>query len=214
MKLALFDLDGTLVDRAAAYPEAIATLSHDHGYGPDIEAWLLAELADHAERSDFERLRSAFPIRESADHLWRVYVDRMANAVTCRPAVLDSLARLKDAGWSVGVATNGASDVQRAKVRATGLADLIDGIAASGDIDVRKPDRRLFELAAARCGTQLTPGDWMTGDNPASDIAGGHDAGLRTIWVRGRAWPDGLTTPHHTVDDVIHAVDYLLANSE
>ncbi|MFD0307149.1 HAD family hydrolase [Streptomyces sp. NPDC127119] len=214
MRLALFDLDGTLIDRTAAFADAIASLSHDHGYGPDIEHWLLTELADRADRSDFDRLAATFELSESAGHLWRVYVDRMAAAVTCRPAVLASLTRLKDAGWSIGVATNGASDIQRAKIRATGLAELIDGIAASGDIDLRKPDARLFELAAARCGTQLTPGDWMTGDDPLTDIAGGYNAGLRAIWVRGRPWPEGLATPHHTVDDVTEAVDHLLTHSE
>lgn len=210
MKLAIFDLDGTLVDRSGAFADAVTSLSNDHGYGPEIEQWLLTELADHAERADFDRLRAAFPVVESADHLWRVYIDRMASSVHCRPAVLTSLERLREAGWSVGVATNGASDIQRAKIHATGLADLIDGIAASGDIDIRKPDSRLFELAAARCGTQLSPGDWMTGDNPETDIVGGNDAGLRTIWVTGRPWPDGLVTPHHTVDDVVDAIGYLL----
>ncbi|MFI8234965.1 HAD family hydrolase [Streptomyces sp. NPDC085900] len=213
MRFALFDLDGTLVDRHSAVADAIATLSHDHGYGPEIEDWLLIELADRADRSDFDRLRSTFQLNESAEHLWRVYVDRMAAAVRCRPEVLASLQQLKDAGWSIGVATNGSSDIQRAKVRATGLADLIDGIAASGDIDVRKPDPQLFELAAARCGTQLTPDDWMTGDNPETDIAGGYKAGLRTIWVRGCPWPDRLTIPHHTVDDVTAAIDYLLTET-
>ncbi|MET7731971.1 HAD family hydrolase [Streptomyces sp. NPDC005402] len=210
MKLAIFDLDGTLVDRSGAFAEAITSLSNDHGYGPEIEQWLLTELADQAERGDFDRLRATFPVAESADHLWRVYIDRMSSSVHCRPAVLSSLERLKEAGWSIGVATNGASDIQRAKIHATGLADLIDGMAASGDVDIRKPDPRLFELAAARCGTQLSPGDWMTGDNPETDIVGGHDAGLRTIWVTGRPWPAGLVTPHHTVDDVVAAIGYLL----
>ncbi|GGX85091.1 HAD family hydrolase [Streptomyces minutiscleroticus] len=213
MRLALFDLDGTLVDRRSAFTDAIAELSHDHGYGPEIERWLLTELADRADRHDFVRLRDTFRLGEDPDHLWRVYVDRMADSVTCRPAVLDSLTRLREAGWSIGVATNGASDIQRAKVHATGLSGLIDGMAASGDIDVRKPDPRLFELAAARCGTQLTPGDWMTGDNPETDIAGGHRAGLRAIWVRGRPWPEDLATPHHTVGDVPEAVDHLLSHS-
>lgn len=213
MRLALFDLDGTLVDRSAAFADAIAALVHDHAYGPEIERWLLTELADRADRSDFDRLRTVFSINESAEHLWRVYIDRMAASVQCRPAVLAALGQLKKEGWSIGVATNGASDIQRAKVRATGLADAIDGIAASGDIDVRKPDARLFELAAARCGTQLTPGDWMIGDNPDTDIAGGYNAGLRVIWVRGRPWPDGLTTPHAAVDDVTDAIDYLLTHA-
>ncbi|MFE2586685.1 HAD family hydrolase [Streptomyces sp. NPDC059378] len=213
MRLVLFDLDGTLVDRHSAVSEAIADLSHDHAYSPEIEHWLLTELADRADRSDFDRLRAQFRLPESTDHLWRVYVDRMAAAVTCRPSVISNLKRLKAEGWSIGVATNGASDIQRAKIRATGLADLIDGIAASGDIDVRKPNSIIFELAAARCGTRLTPSDWMIGDNPETDIAGGAAAGLRTIWVRGRPWPENLTTPHHTVDNVTDAIDYLLATT-
>ncbi|MEU1568623.1 HAD family hydrolase [Streptomyces mirabilis] len=213
MRLALFDLDGTLVDRRSAFGDAVADLSRSHGLGPDVEHWLLTELADRASIEDFARVREIFNIDETAGELWRAYVDRMAAAVTCRPAVLDSLARLKAASWSIGVATNGASDIQRAKIHATGLADLIDGIAASGDIDVRKPDQRLFELAAARCGTQISRGHWMVGDTPENDIVGGYKAGLRTIWVRGRPWPETLSVPHHSVDDVTDAIDYLLTHA-
>ncbi|MEU8651615.1 HAD family hydrolase [Streptomyces sp. NPDC048737] len=195
MRLALLDLDGTPVDRTSALADAVADLCHDHAYGPGIERWPLTQLADHAERSDFARLRAAFGPGESADHLWRVYVDRMAAAVTCRPAVLNGPARPRERGWSVGVATNGSSDIQRAEVGATGLADLVDGIGAWGDIAVRKPDPRLFELAAARCGTRIGAGDRMTGDAPENDVRGGHRAGLRTIRVTGRPWPEGLTAP-------------------
>ncbi|MFJ3223330.1 HAD family hydrolase [Streptomyces sp. NPDC086783] len=213
MRLALFDLDGTLVDRRSAFAEAVADLTRTHGYGPDVEHWMLTHLADRGCPEDFARLREVFNLDESAAGLWRAYIDRMTAAVTCRPAVLDSLARLRDASWTVGVVTNGPSDIQRAKIHATGLADLVDGIAASGDIDVRKPDPRLFELAAARCGTQLSRDDWMIGDDPENDIAGGYKAGLQPIWVRGMTWPDDLAVPHHSVDDVTQAIDYLLTHS-
>ncbi|MFI6811893.1 HAD family hydrolase [Nonomuraea sp. NPDC050328] len=48
----------------------------------------------------------------------------------------------------------------------------------SGLEGVRKPDPRLFELAAQRCG-----GGWMVGDDLTADIQGAAAAGLRTIWV-------------------------------
>lgn len=198
-RLALFDLDGTLVDRQAAYSDAVAGLCRDHALGPAAEQWLLARLADRANTSDFKELVARFGLAESADRLWQEYADRMAAAVTCRAAILEGLAGLRAEAWTIGIATNGASDIQRAKLAATGIEGLVDGVAVSGDMEIRKPDRRLFELAAERCGLRLADGGWMIGDNPVADIGGGHQAGLHTIWLRGRPWPDALPAAHHTV---------------
>ncbi|MGR6975187.1 HAD family hydrolase [Streptomyces cynarae] len=211
MGLALFGLDGTLVQRGRLVRAALSALSRDHGYGPDIEQWLLAELSDRAEPKDFDRLRAAFPIKEDAEYLWRVFLARTAASVRRSPAVLHALVRLKAAGWSAGIVTNGPSDLQRAKVQAAGLADLVDGIAVSGDIDVHAPDPRLFELAAARCGTRLGPGDWMIGVDLETDLIGGHKAGLQTIWVGGEASLDDVPLPHHAAPDVAQAVDHVLS---
>lgn len=180
-RLALFDLDGTLVDRHTAFTDAIAGLCAHHKYGADIKRWLLTELAERAHADDFGRLCSTFALSESAGHLWQDYVDRMAASVTCRPAVLKGLTRLRSDGWTIGIVTNGASDIQRAKLAATGITKLTDGIAVSGDLEVRKPDGRLFHLAATRCRARLTDGGWMIGDNPSADIGGGHRVGLGTI---------------------------------
>lgn len=214
-RLVFFDLDGTLADRQSALSDAVTGLSHSHALSPDAEQWLRMELADRANASDFAVLRDAFDLNVSAADLWKEYVDLMAAAVTCRPEVLDGLARLRAAAWTIGVITNGASDIQRAKLAGAGLAPLVDGAVASGDLEeVRKPDRRLFELAAARCGANLEDGGWMIGDNPTGDIGGGHQAGLRTIWLRGRPWPDGMPAAHHVVDDVTDAITILLNERE
>ncbi|MFE2337334.1 HAD family hydrolase [Streptomyces coelicoflavus] len=214
MPLALFDLDNTLVDRQSAYGDAVSTLCRRRTLGTEVEQWLLTELADRANLSNFVRLRALFDVDAPADGLWREYIDLIAAAVSCRPAVLEGLTRLRDVGWTIGVITNGAGDIQRAKLAGTGLANLVDGVAASGDLEIRKPDRRLFELGAARCGVTLADGGWMVGDNPTGDIGGGQQAGLRTIWLRGRPWPDELAAPHHVVDDVTDAITILLAETE
>ncbi|MEU9471260.1 HAD family hydrolase [Streptomyces avermitilis] len=213
-RLALFDLDGTLVDRQAAFSDAVADLCHTHSFTPDIEHWLLTELADRANAADFTRLHDTFDLAVPGTQLWQEYVGLMAAAVTRRREVLEDLARLRAAAWTIGIVTNGASDIQRAKLSATGLADLVDGVAVSGDQEIRKPDVRLFELAASRCGVHLADGGWMIGDNPAGDIGGGHQVGLRTIWLRGRPWPDNLRAAHHIVDDVTDALAILLNETE
>ncbi|WP_241779279.1 HAD family hydrolase [Streptomyces rimosus] len=206
----LFDLDGTLIDRQAAFSDAVTELCRNHAYGPDIQQWLRTELVERANRDDFTRLRDRFGLREPAGQLWQEYVDLIATAATCRPHVLEGLARLRAAAWTIGIVTNGASDIQRAKVAATGLAGLVDGIAVSGDHGVRKPDRRLFALAADRCGRRLADGGGMIGDHPVGDIGGGHQAGLRPIWLRGRPWPEELAAADHTVDDITDAIAILL----
>ena len=214
MPLAFFDLDGTLVDRQTATLDAISVLCQRRRYSAAIEQRLRADLIDRANPSDFTRLQDTFGLETSGADLWQEYVDLMSSAVSCQAEVLESLVRLRGAGWTIGIVTNGASDVQRAKLAGTGLTPLIDGVAASGDLEIRKPDRRLFELGAARCGVSLANGGWMVGDNPTSDVGGGHQAGLRTIWLRGRPWPDGLPAAHHVVDDVTDAITILLAETE
>ncbi|WP_327687065.1 HAD family hydrolase [Streptomyces sp. NBC_00467] len=213
-RLALFDLDGTLADRQSALSDAVTGLCHAYALAPDAEQWLRIELVDRANAVDFVRLREVFDLEVPATRLWQEYVDLMAAAVTCRPEVLEGLARLRAAAWTIGVITNGASDIQRAKLAATGLLDLVDGVAVSGDLEIRKPDLRLFELAAFRCGVDLAGGGWMVGDNPAGDIGGAHEAGLRTIWLRGRPWPAGLPAAHHAVEDVTDAIAILLNETE
>jgi putative hydrolase of the HAD superfamily len=213
-RLALFDLDGTLADRQSALSDAVTGLCRSRALSTDAEQWLRTELADRATAGDFVRLRDTFGLAVAAADLWQEYVDLMAAAVTCRPEVLEGLARLRAAAWTIGVITNGAGDIQRAKLASTGLADMVDGVAASGDLEIRKPDRRLFELAATRCGASLADGGWMVGDNPIGDIGGGHQADLRTIWLRGRPWPEALPAAHHVVDDVTDAITILLAETE
>ncbi|MEV5982820.1 HAD family hydrolase [Streptomyces sp. NPDC052114] len=213
-RLVLFDLDGTLADRQAALSDALTRLCQTRSLTPDAEQWLRIELADRANAAAFTRLREAFDLAVPAAQLWQEYVGLMAAAVTCRPEVLEGLARLRAAAWTIGVITNGASDIQRAKLAGTGLANLVDGVAASGDLEIRKPDLRLFQLAASRCGVSLANGGWMVGDNPAGDVGGGHQAGLRTIWLRGRPWPNGLPAANHVVDDVTDAITILLNETE
>ncbi|MEU9647232.1 HAD family hydrolase, partial [Streptomyces sp. NPDC048188] len=52
---------------------------------------------------------------------------------------------------------------------------------------------------------------WLT---ETGDIGGGQRAGLRTIWLRGRSWPDEVPAAHHVVDDVTEAITILLNETE
>ncbi|MEV0198446.1 HAD family hydrolase [Nonomuraea sp. NPDC050691] len=161
----------------------------------------------------FQRVRERFSLPEPVEELWGEYRAALPRLVVCREPVLRALEGLREAGWRVGVVTNGMADNQLGKIRHSGLAERVDGWAISGAEGVRKPDSRLFEIAAERCGVGLDGGGWVVGDDPVKDVEGGRAAGLRTVWVdRGvQAWPSGLAAPGHVVADVEGAVGVITA---
>jgi HAD superfamily hydrolase (TIGR01549 family) len=208
-RLALFDLDNTLIDRDAAFHrwarEYLAVRGADDDFG-----WLVElDASGYCPREVvFAALRERFGDDEPLDQRWARYNERMAQLVTIRPAVLAALDRMRAAGWRVGIVTNGVPRGQLAKVTAVGLLDHVDACVVSGAEGFHKPDVRLFEIASQRCGVSLVDGGWMVGDTRHADIWGGAQAGLRTIWIRSASAPAGVE-PDHVVDDVLAAFEIL-----
>ncbi|MCF1595242.1 HAD family hydrolase [Streptomyces muensis] len=212
--LVLFDLDNTLVDRRGALDDWAAEFASRHGLEDEGRAYVLGVLAERAYPATFDVIRTRYGLPMSTAELWRVYCTDIAALVSCPAEVLDGLVELRAAGWRVGVATNGAVDIQRAKLRATGIAERVDGVFVSEEAGARKPQTRHFAMAAARCGTVLGDGGWMVGDNPVNDIGGGRSVGLHTIWIGDdRSWPPDHPGPDHTVPRARAAIDLLLLHA-
>ncbi|MEU0208372.1 HAD family hydrolase [Streptomyces canus] len=210
----LFDLDNTLVDRRGTLVDWAVEFTARHRLADEEQAYVLSMVAERAYPCTFDAIRIRYRLPTSTAELWRAYCTDIAALVSCPTEVLDGLDELRAAGWRVGVATNGAVDIQRAKLRAAGIAERVDGVFVSGEADARKPQTRHFALAAARCGTVLGDGGWMVGDNPVNDIGGGRTAGLSTIWIgNDRSWPPNDPGPDHTVPHARAAIDLLLLHS-
>jgi putative hydrolase of the HAD superfamily len=209
--LALFDLDNTLIDRLAGFKRWAAEFAAGLGLEEAAVDWLVALDADGSVpmRTFFGRVRERFGLAEPADELWRAYRARLPFLVSCPDEALAGLDRLRAAGWAVGIVTNGMTDNQTGKIRRTGLAGRVDGWAISDAEGVRKPDARLFEIGAERCGASLG-GGWMVGDDPGKDIAGGRGAGLRTIWIDRGLAGGPVPVADHVVTDVVAAIGVLM----
>ncbi|MFJ9802856.1 HAD family hydrolase [Streptomyces wuyuanensis] len=209
--LVLFDLDNTLVDRQLALARWATSFRARYGLSHEDEAWLANLLAERAVPNHFEVIRLRFQLVESGTDLWDRYCADIAAAVRCPSGVLEGLEALRAGGWRIGIATNGQTDVQWAKLRATGIADRVDAVCVSEEAGARKPEPALFAEAVRRCGGV---GDgiqaWMVGDSAVKDVGGGQGAGLRTIWVdHGSTWPQELPGPDHRVPDAHAAMDLL-----
>ena len=157
----------------------------------------------------FNKVRNRFALPEPVDELWSRYRQRMPYLVHCRPEVMDGLSRLRASGWKVAIVTNGTADNQLAKIQRTGLAEAVDAYVLSGLEGIRKPDVKLFEVAAQRCGMALEDGGWMVGDHLVADIGGGQAAGLRTIWIDRGPGGGHDHSADHVVTDVLQAMEIL-----
>lgn len=213
-RLALFDLDNTLISLAGAFRLFVAEFAQQHGLEAADLAWFAeAGESGYLNRAElFEAVRSRCGLGASSTDLLTHYRARMPELVRCEPEVFAGLADLRVAGWRLGIVTNGNVGNQQAKVDLTGLAAAVDAVCVSEGVGIRKPDPRIFRLAIERAGCSADGGGWMVGDNAEADIEGGRAAGLRTIWVAGRAdaeWPRASEGPDHIVESVVEAISLL-----
>ncbi|MCU1498901.1 MAG: putative methyltransferase [Acidimicrobiales bacterium] len=216
-----FDADDTLWDFTAAMwagldialaagravdPEAVSRLTAEELHG------LRDRLADEAEASG-ERHRLAEIRRRSfvlalegtgraadasatADVMADAYFAHRHDEVALHPEVVRVVDELAGR-YVLGLVTNGNTDAER-----SGLAGRFDFRLAADDIGIRKPDRRMFTMAAAAAGCH--PAELVyVGDDLDKDVAASQAAGCRAVWLNrtGADRPPSIE-PDATITDL------------
>lgn len=188
MPLVAFDLDGTLVDQARAAQEWIEEVAAKWGLPSDAVVSISTALAERRPKDELlEHVVSVWSLPLSGRELWAAYRRRLPELVQCSEEDKDALRRLRDAGWLLGIVTNGMIDNQEGKIRNTGLAEIVDGWVISAEVGVRKPNPAIFQALAHRLGCPLD--GWMIGDSIEDDVHGGAAVGLRTAWISATGLP-------------------------
>jgi putative hydrolase of the HAD superfamily len=189
----LVDLDDTLVDRSGVIREWAARVAQGHPAEESLEDWLVEWDRDSdgvRDRRDFLRgVRTRLGLTASVDQLLQRWPQEFGNHYRLDQATRTVLRSTRRRGIPVVIVTNGLTAHQEAKLDALNARDVVDGWVISEQVGVRKPDRRIFEVAAESVGHPLD-GSWMIGDNPTADIGGAANAGLNSVWVNrhGRIW--------------------------
>jgi putative hydrolase of the HAD superfamily len=209
-------LDNTLLDRAGAF----------RAWGKGFLAQVGASDydLDWLDAADADGLTSGWDLADAIRERYRLRISSLDLVTEIRegllahlrldPLVAFALRIASDAGWLPVVVTNGDSRVQTEKMVRTGLVKHIDGYVVSEDVGVRKPNPRIFAIAADRIGHRLS-GAWLIGDSPEVDIGGANALGIPSVWIRrGRTWPDQRFAPTRTCDGVIEALAAVLATKQ
>lgn len=188
----LFDLDETLHARAPSivrfarwlYAEASLEL-------PEAEFVTTVLKRDERGRRPTEGLytwlASRFDLGKTAEEVVGAYRNTAWQRPVLYPDAKETLRRLRP--LRLGIVTNGGESAQTAKIANSGLDTLTDAVAISGVLDMRKPEPAIFNEICDRLG--VAPACCvMVGDSPELDVAGGRNAGMRTIWVERGPWPE------------------------
>jgi HAD superfamily hydrolase (TIGR01549 family) len=210
--LALFDLDNTLADRAAAFDRWIEIFVQRFALDTEAVTWLLSTDGDGMTprslllRGAIEEFNLATTLEELEEWHARSYIECFER----ESQSIDAVLALKDAGWKVAVVTNGPTEQQMAKLRQTELEPVVDAVVVSEALGVSKPEAGIFREPARRCDSELT--GWMVGDSPSADIVGAARCGLHTIWMsRGREWPTSGPSPDVIASSIPEAAAFLLS---
>lgn len=202
----LLDLDDTLLDGssfpqtvtrtcrelAKLRPELDAILLQDanhavfSAYGPErFDAWTLgrlsgARLTEEAWRRTLEAC--GFSDDELVQFAAETHLRFAWDSYQPFPDVAKLINAVREARVPVALVTNGASDTQRNKIEAMGIADLFSAFSISGATGVAKPDARAFTVVLEALGVSGKH-VWHVGDSLATDVAGANSAGLTSVWL-------------------------------
>lgn len=186
-RVLLCDLDGTLIDTAADLAAALNHLLHELGYPRQSEARVRQHVGMGAARLIERAMADAGrrpPPRELANLVARflTYYERSPAAESRPyPGVTETLARLRERGWTLGVCTNKPQAPSEIILRELGLSELFAVVAGGDRFPVRKPDGGhilgMLDLIGA------DPEDAVLVGDSRPDALAARDAGVPVVLV-------------------------------
>lgn len=213
----LFDLDHTLFDSHTSEAKAFESTMQSVGVESTLDVFAVYDRLNRALWRDVESgsiSPNEVKVRRFEQLLAEVGAsgDPVEMGATFVRGLADN-GELYDGAWQllVGLAatcrlalvTNGIGSVQRGRLVRLGLDDVFEVVSISGELGWSKPNRAIFDYTLDAMGVSECESVVMIGDSLDSDIRGGINAGLDTIWYNPAevaSREDTIST--HTVSDL------------
>lgn len=113
------------------------------------------------------------------------------------PDAMPALEALR--GHKLAILSNGSPDMLQPLVTASGLDRVLDAVLSVAEVNIFKPDPRVYQIAVDRLGVPKEAIGFVSSN--CWDACGAKSFGFRTCWInRGGAPLDALdVTPDHTI---------------
>ena len=213
----LFDLDDTLFDFHKAEKIALTKTLVHFGIDPTEETlalystinaahWKRLELGEISrEEGKVGRYRELFktigvecdPVKATAYYESMLAIGHyfMPGA----PELLEELYRK----YRLYIVSNGTAKVQEGRIGSSGIAKYMDGIFISQILGANKPDKHFFDICFAEIPDFSLSETVIIGDSLSSDIKGGINAGITTVWFNPKGIEnDSDIKPDYTIKEL------------
>lgn len=117
---------------------------------------------------------------------WKTYESNISNCGFVLDGAIELLGELSKSYELYG-ASNGTASVQDKRIEASGIAPYFKDIFISQRIGYNKPDKRFFDICFEKAKVTNIKDCVMIGDSLSSDIKGGKNAGIITVWYNPKS---------------------------
>ena len=222
----LLDADMTLFDFERSEQEALRQVLESRGYTADEETVALylkinGALWEANARGEIdqdfltvERFAAFMRVKGGAHdprQFNRDYLEALGAGCYLLPGAEDFCRTLAGAGCRLAIVTNGLPTAQWGRFNRSPLKDVISHMFVSMELGCQKPQKEYFDKVCAALNITDRSRTVVMGDNLRSDILGGRNAGMDTIWYApggGEAPPE--LVPTYTVRSYAQAEEILL----
>lgn len=115
--------------------------------------------------------------------------------------------------YDVYAVSNGRTAVQERRLRESGLVGLLKDVFVSEEVGYHKPQKAFFDEIAKRIEGYTPQTTVLVGNSLTSDIAGGKEAGVHTVWynrehraLEAGFAPDFTSDDYHEIEAFIRGV--------
>ena len=208
------DLDDTILDFHKAERIALSKTIRDFGVEPTDEILDLYHRLNkwHWEQLELGKMTRAEVLVNRFGVLF-AQMGRTVDAAACAkayeknlsvghwflPGAEEAVDRLSKK-YRLFLASNGTASVQKGRMTSANLYRFFETVFVSQEIGHNKPSKEYFDTCFARISGFDRSKAMIVGDSLTSDIRGGINAGIRTVWVNPDHKPCGDIKPDFEIE--------------
>lgn len=210
------DLDDTILDFHKAERIAISKTIRDFGVEPTEEVLTLYHGINkwHWEQLELGTLTRAevlvnrfgvlfekLGVQVDAPKCAKAYEINLSQGHWFLPGAEEAVDALSKK-YRLFLASNGTASVQKGRMTSANLYRFFETVFVSQEIGHNKPSKAYFDACFASIPDFDREKAMIVGDSLSSDIRGGINAGIKTVWVNPGHLPSGEIKPDYEIESL------------